>query len=215
LGVTFFALTRLNRRQFLGEPAKRKTSCNPKDIAATQVSTVAIFEHCLGEGPELYITAQYAGNGFKCYACQNTIRKRELQDCRLTTRPVLPSPSLNSIGIPGAGFHGSMPALPVSPVNTSATPSRASLHDFWPVIPGRNDSPILFRIELSSTISCQPGWRTKRPGIPHFDSCVCLGMLWHGESGVGRWRTRRSNMLSVLSARGNCQSIYIMAPATL
>jgi len=64
LGVTFFALTRLNRRQFLGEPAKRKTSCNPKDIAATQVSTVAIFEHCLGEGPELYITAQYAGNGF-------------------------------------------------------------------------------------------------------------------------------------------------------
>ena len=39
------------------------------------------------------------------------------QGWRLTPCAVLPSASLNSVGIPDSGFRGSIPGLPVSPVN--------------------------------------------------------------------------------------------------
>jgi len=59
-------------------------------------------------------------------------RAGSLQDWRLTPCNILPSASLNSVGIPDSGFRGSIPGLPVSPVNASAAPSRAPLHDSGP-----------------------------------------------------------------------------------
>jgi hypothetical protein len=61
-------------------------------------------------------------------------RVGSLHGWRLTPCVVLPSASLNSVGIPEFGFRGSIPGLPVSPVNASATPSRASLHDLGAVM---------------------------------------------------------------------------------
>jgi hypothetical protein len=78
------------------------------------------------------------------------------QDSHLSPWFMLPSALLNGVGVPNFGFRGSMADPPVSPVNASTPLSRATPHDSGP-----NDSLHLFRVELSSTISCQLGWRTK------------------------------------------------------
>src|ERR1700681_3023779 len=54
------------------------------------------------------------------------------QDSHLSPWFMLPSASLNGVGVPDFGLRGSMADPPVSPANASAAPSRAPPHDSGP-----------------------------------------------------------------------------------
>src|ERR1700733_6651115 len=83
--------------------------------------------------------------------CRVSDRAGPFQGSHVSPWFMLPSASLNGVGVPDFGFRGSMADPPVSPANASAAPPRERLR----MTRGRNDLLHLFRVELSSTISCQ------------------------------------------------------------
>jgi len=64
--------------------------------------------------------------------CRVSDRAGPPQDSHLSPWFMLPSASLNGVGVPDFGLRGSMADPPVSPVNASAAPSRAPPHDSGP-----------------------------------------------------------------------------------